>query len=714
MIVNARCLCRCLFAGAWLAAPAAWAQTPGFFFDPSHIGIEPTVPKAYSVRLVPPPSGDVLVEIHLGSCAEFVEADADTLLYTPDTRWHTVTLTAKEPEAPEDGEQEPDHPCPLFLALHRVTETEDVRFLGVRGFLPVEVTANRAPLVSNPIADQAVDPNQETTLRLRSLFWEPDGDALTYAASSSDDQVVRVFVRNGMLAMVAGRYAGKALVTVVATEPQGLVNEFTFAVRVGALVALAAEANAPEGGTATLAVAMARPQSVPVAIPFAIGSDGAPETPDADAGEYGAASGEVVFAPGETDAAIAIAIADDDLIEPAEERFVVSLLPTPDRSYALEQAEATVVVREGVCDRTPQVRHVLSLVYDALAERLVPIPCSQPTVAVLAARPSMKLAAAGIDALHPDDLLGLAGLELIELRGNRLATLPASLFRQSPKLRVVDLGGNLLRDLDPALFAPIEDLFSLRLDGNLLEELPAGLFAGFGELYELRLDGNPGAPFPVGVTLTRIDAANFAPPPATIRAAFAPHAPFALTSALTVEGGTASARQVALAAGRGESAAVVVDSAGGGVRVTAGPPSLPTTLCLPGPRRCFRGLLPVATPPLVLFAAAPTVRDGAPAAAEVVAGDTLRLDLGDLFAAGDGQPLRYAAAVVPPLASWRIVNGVLLLTANEDGTAAVTVTATGASGLDAAVSFLLTTLRQGRGFASGWRRALGAEPGPGG
>lgn len=709
--MNPRRLCRCLFAGAWLGATApAWAQSPEFFFDPDHLGIELTVPKAYLVRLVPPPTGDVQVALSLGRCAEFVAADVDTLRYAPETRWRRVTLTAKEWAPPEDGDEEAPHPCALFFVEHRVTETADVRFRGVRGYLPVEVTANRPPLVSNPIPDQALDPSDTGTFRLGRVFWEPDGDELTYAATTSDDQVARAYVDDGMLDVVTGRHPGKALVTVAATDPQGLESEFTFAVRVGALVTFVEDVAATEGGTASLAVTMARPQRLPVAVPFVIGRDDAPETPDADAGEYGAAIGQVVLAPGETTATIAIAIADDDRIEPAEERFVVSLLPAADRSYALERFEAEVLVREGVCDRTPQVRDVLSRRYDALLERLIPIPCSEPALATLASRKSLKLAALGIDALRLDDLLGLAELELVDLRGNRLATLPAGLFRHTPKLRVVDLGENRLPELEAALFAPIEDPFALRLDGNLLEELPARLFAGFGELYELRLDGNPGAPFPVGVTLVRTDAGNLAPPPATIRATFPPHAPFPLASTLTVEGGSASEEQVTVAAGRGESAAVVVDSAGGAARVAAGPPSLPTRLCIPDLRRCIRGLRPTAAAPLLLFAGAPPmVRPDAVAAAEVVAGDTVRLALDEVFAAADDLPLRYSVAVAPRLAAWRIVDGVLLLTANddEDGTAIVTVTATGASGLDAVFSFVLTTLPQRRGFASGWRRTLG-------
>ena len=702
-----------------LPAPAL-AQDARFFFEPDHLGIERTVPKRYHVRLLPPPTGEVTVEVTLGDCAEEVRAEPATLVFTPATRFLGVTLTARAKPPDEDDEngegddergdgeegddEEEEGPCANFNVTHRVTATEDPRFYRwLTGVLPVGIQVNQAPQVIRLIPDQAMDPLASAKFYLRQSFFEPDGDPLTFAVTTSNDQAATVYLNDNVLDVVAGRNAGKALISVLATESQGLVAEMVFAVRVGALVSIA-DAEATEGGAAMLAVAMARPQSRAVTVPYRLGSDGRTVTADADAGEYGAAEGQVTLPAGETEATIAIAIADDDVIEPAEETFVLTPQPAADRSYALERSRAVVVVREGVCDRTPLVR-------DALRGEA---SCTEPTVAALARRRALNLAARGLTTLQADDLLGLGELGSIDLSGNQLQTLPGDLFAHAGNLRVIDLGENRLRGLAPTTFAPIANLRALRLDRNQIDELPAGLFAGVRDLLELRLEGNPGAPFPFGLTLMRTDGTPLSPPPATIRATFAPGVPFPVASALMVENGTASPAEITLAVGAASSSVTVTAATSGGTRVTAAAPSLPTSRCVPDGLPCLLGLRPVASAPLVLFATAPTVQGQVPAGMEVVAGDTLRIPFGEVFAVEDGRPLRYSAAIDPPVASWRFEGHVLLLTADEEaeeGTATVTVTAVGGSGLSASVSFTVTfapapTLRS---FTAGWRHALSEE-----
>lgn len=718
MLVRSVVLLRAAAAfGLALGLPlVAVAQERGrLFFDPDHLGIERAVPKAYNVRLLPPPTGNVEVALSLGECAEVVEASPSTLLYTPHPAdmplWHEVTLTAKKREDADDEgadpggreEEEETGPCATFEVLHRVTTTADPRFRGVRALLPVEITKNRAPRVVAPIRNQELDPWAQATFALDQAFYEPDGDALRYAATTSNDSAAQVFVNGSRLDVVAGHRAAKALIAVTATETQGLTDSFSFYVRVGALIRVADAAPVPEGGTATLEVVMARPQSAAITVPFVLRSDDKPRTPDADAGDHGGAGGQVVLAAGQTVASIELPIADDDVIEPAEETFLVSLQPATDDSYALERATGEVVVREGVCDRTRQVR-------DALRRTA---RCTEPTVAALADRGALSLEDTGLATLQPDDFLGLAALEFVDLTGNRLVALPPGLFAHTPSLRVANVSSNRLQSLDSAIFAGLAELVALRLDGNRLRELPPGLFAGLARLIELRLDRNPGTPFPLGLTLARIDGPNFAPPPAIVRATVALHAPFVLRSALTLEGGgTASATEFAFAPGTGTSGAVTVTApAGHGVSLMAAAPPLPTTRCVPGAMPCFQGLRPVAAAPLSLFAAAPTVQ-GVVANMEVAGGETTRLRLGDVFAVADGSPLRYRVMVEPGLATWRIVDGTLLLTAEEtldEATAVVTVIATGGSGLQASVSFTLTISPTLRGFTRGWRQALGVE-----
>lgn len=88
--------------------------------------------------------------------------------------------------------------------------------------VPVEVTlANRAPLPQGTIPAQSVTVGASTAVDVSPYFTDPDGDALTYAAQSSDPSVARVSV-TGMVATVTGVAVGTATATVTATDPDGL------------------------------------------------------------------------------------------------------------------------------------------------------------------------------------------------------------------------------------------------------------------------------------------------------------------------------------------------------------------------------------------------------------------------------------------------------------------------------------------------------------
>ena len=51
-------------------------------------------------------------------------------------------------------------------------------------------SANRAPEVAIPVHDSALEVGHSESLLLGSWFSDPDGDTLTYSASSSDTSVV--------------------------------------------------------------------------------------------------------------------------------------------------------------------------------------------------------------------------------------------------------------------------------------------------------------------------------------------------------------------------------------------------------------------------------------------------------------------------------------------------------------------------------------------
>ncbi len=83
---------------------------------------------------------------------------------------------------------------------------------------------NRPPLAVGTIADRSVYVDSAATVDVAEHFTDPDGDALAYAAASSDASRVAVEV-SGAAVTVTGMRVGSATVTVTATDPGGLAAE---------------------------------------------------------------------------------------------------------------------------------------------------------------------------------------------------------------------------------------------------------------------------------------------------------------------------------------------------------------------------------------------------------------------------------------------------------------------------------------------------------
>ena len=91
--------------------------------------------------------------------------------------------------------------------------------------------SNRAPEAVGSIPDQTITAGQTATVNVAPYFSDPDGDALTYAATTSNVAVAAVSV-SGSTLTIAGVAAGSATVTVTATDPGGLSAELRAAVTV--------------------------------------------------------------------------------------------------------------------------------------------------------------------------------------------------------------------------------------------------------------------------------------------------------------------------------------------------------------------------------------------------------------------------------------------------------------------------------------------------
>ena len=494
--------------------------------------------------------------------------------------------------------------------------------------------------------------------------------------------------------------------TVTARDNGGLTAKQSFRVMVGRVAFFTTtSASAPEGATVRLTVRLSRASNASTSLEYVFGSDSSRDTSDANAADYQGTGGTLSIPAGpDPDAVIEITIVDDTDIEPAREVFTVTLtVPAgQENDIGLGTATATVIIEEGVCDRTPQVRDVLR----GLAT------CSAVSTFYLNRQQSLVLANMEIDALRSKDFDYLPRLRNLDVHGNRLQTLPAGLLSELGNLVTLRLDGNSLTELGADALAGLHRLQHLRLDGNRLAALPDGLFLGIPSLTELQLHDNPGAPFTLTLELARTDAANMAPGPATVVASVAEGAPFAMRQSVSASNGELSTDYVSVPPGDAASVPTTVTQTGeGAVRMTldAAPP-IPTTLCGDDSHPCFQGIATAAGPMLVLFKNPLRETDSPPALVLVANGDTSTVELASLFTGAEGETLTYEVeSSDPELLTVRVEAGNLVLVPNdfgEGGVATVTVTATDEDDLTATLSFLITIEPNTQGFLRGWRKVL--------
>ena len=94
---------------------------------------------------------------------------------------------------------------------------------------------NGAPTVANAPADRTMAPGgSAVTIQLAGVFSDPDNDALTYTAWSSDNERLAVGALTGTTFTLTPLSTGSMEVTVVATDPEGLSAVLTIAVAVAA------------------------------------------------------------------------------------------------------------------------------------------------------------------------------------------------------------------------------------------------------------------------------------------------------------------------------------------------------------------------------------------------------------------------------------------------------------------------------------------------
>ena len=92
---------------------------------------------------------------------------------------------------------------------------------------------NQAPMAVGSIAAQTIAAGESATVNVSSNFNDPDGDALTYSATTSDVGVATASVA-GSNVTVTGVAAGSATVTVTASDPDGATATQSISVTVEA------------------------------------------------------------------------------------------------------------------------------------------------------------------------------------------------------------------------------------------------------------------------------------------------------------------------------------------------------------------------------------------------------------------------------------------------------------------------------------------------
>ncbi|MCY4143227.1 MAG: Ig-like domain-containing protein [Gammaproteobacteria bacterium] len=117
------------------------------------------------------------------------------------------------------------------MANITVTATDDVGQTARTSFQVDVDPANDAPTLSGTLDNTEVTVGESTTVSLAGVFTDPDGDTLSYAATTSDEMIATVSV-TGIDLTIEGKSAGIATITVTATDPGGLSATGTFSVDV--------------------------------------------------------------------------------------------------------------------------------------------------------------------------------------------------------------------------------------------------------------------------------------------------------------------------------------------------------------------------------------------------------------------------------------------------------------------------------------------------
>ena len=164
-------------------------------------------------------------EVTVDVTANFSDPDGDDLTYTATSSDTAVATVAT------DGAMVTITAVGAGEATVTVTATDPGELSATQEFGVVVTEANEAPVAEGTIDDVTVVAGSEATVDVTANFSDPDGDDLTYAATSSDDAVATV-AAEGAVVTVTGVAPGSATVTVTASDAGMLSASLEFGVMV--------------------------------------------------------------------------------------------------------------------------------------------------------------------------------------------------------------------------------------------------------------------------------------------------------------------------------------------------------------------------------------------------------------------------------------------------------------------------------------------------
>lgn len=157
--------------------------------------------------------------------SNFNDPDGDALTYS------AATSDASVATATVSGSQVTTTGVAAGTATVTITARDPGGLTATQTMAVTVEAVNNAPTVTGMLDDQTLGVGDTLTADVAEFFTDPEGEALTFAATSSDAAVATATVSGSTLTVMAVA-AGSATVTVSATDPGDLSAEFDFTVTV--------------------------------------------------------------------------------------------------------------------------------------------------------------------------------------------------------------------------------------------------------------------------------------------------------------------------------------------------------------------------------------------------------------------------------------------------------------------------------------------------